>query len=457
MQSIYEELLQLPTEMGIQPNTDTFNAVMGGWLKSNHPRALSQIEKTLQVMEQMFEEGNEAAKPDRITINTVTAGYAKIGSSEAIEKSITLRSSMEQKYRIKPDAISHNILVDSWCKSGRLDAPERVVELLNAMERDFKRGNLASKPDGYTYSSVIGCFVKFGREDAPQSAEKILERMQNLYRHDGGDPVTTSVYNSVINAWASSNSKDALQRVKELLRTMEESADNDPSIPKANRITYNTVIKAMRDGTAEDAAYAEEILSTLEQKGVRNPHLLPDSYSYTSVITAYGRSDDQKKAQKSLSMLERMLRCYKEGNMAAKPTTHSFNAALNACAFVDGNQTQKTEAFEVAVQVYQLMQASSCGEADHTSYGTLLRACATLLHPTDPRREKLVEDIFHRACENGAVGRLVVTQLKFAATPAQHLRLTGRDIIDRINVKDLPRAWTRNVRETSRRPKGAFD
>jgi hypothetical protein len=449
MQSIFEELMELPKEMGIRPNTDTFNAVMGGWLKSDRPKAILIIEQTLKKMEHNFQAGNVAAKPDRITINTLTAAYAKNGSSGAVEKSIGLRSAMEKKYQVKPDAISHNIVVDSWCKSGRADAPGRVMELLDNMERDFKGGKLALKPDGYTYSSVIGCFVKFNREDAPQKAEEILERMQDLYLNYGGDPVSCSVYNAVINAWASSDSEDALGRVKELLQIMEENDGEDEAIPKANRITYNTVIKAMRDGTKEDAAYAEGILTILETKGQTDFHLLPDSYSYTSVITAYGRSDAENKAVKSLEILKRIILACQRGNMAAIPTTHSFNAALNACAFVEGDEEKKKEAFEIAVEVYSLLQKH--GTPDHTTYGTLLRACATLLHPADKNREKMVDDIFHKACENGGVGRLVITQMKFACTPHQHIRLVGRDLMDRINVKDLPRAWSRNVRETSRR------
>ena len=320
------------------------------------------------------------------------------------------------------------------------------------MECDFKQGKVALKPDSYTYSSVIGCFVKFGRTDAPQKAEEILERMQDLYHNYRGDPIATSVYNSVINAWASSGSKHALKRVKELLSIMEKSDDEDHSIPKPNRITYNTVIKAMRDGTAEDADYATQILIGLETMGQHESHLLPDSYSYTSVITAYGRSDADNKAEKALEILERMILASQKGNMAANPPTHSFNAALNACAFVDGDDTKKSKAFEIAMKVYALLQRY--GEPDHTSYGTLLRACATLLHPTDKKRETMVEEIFKKACGNGSVGRLVITQMNFAATPDQHMRLTGRDILERVNVKDLPKSWTRNVRENSR--KGGF-
>jgi hypothetical protein len=87
---------------------------MGGWLKSNDPKSHKRIEKILVTMEKSYVEGNGAAKPDRITMNTVTAAYSKSGNTRSFEKSIEFRRSLEQKYRIKPDSISHNIVVDSY-------------------------------------------------------------------------------------------------------------------------------------------------------------------------------------------------------------------------------------------------------------------------------------------------------------------------------------------------------
>jgi hypothetical protein len=441
MQFIFEELLALPEEEQIHPDTDTFNHVIGGWLKSDDKDAVTRIEETFKLMEQSWEMGNKEARPDRVTINSITAAYAR--SAPEVEKSMELRSSMEQRYGIKPDVVSHNLLVHSWCKSGRPDAPDRVVELLNTMERDFKRGIFHVKPDAYTYTLVIDCFIKCDQPDAAERAQGILERMEDLHGNHGGDPVPASVYNAIMNAWASSNSEEAPERVKALLQGMEENG------PQPNRITYNTVIKAMRDGTATQAAYAEKVLFKLEERGASENEFLPDSYTYTSVITAYARSDAWNKAQKSLQLLERMLQAYKNGNVACKSTVHSFNAALNACAFTQGDEGLKAKAFSICMTIYDLLKKNS--EADHTSYGTILRCCATLLSPRDKTRQEMVEYMFQKACEQGQVGRLVLNQMRFAAQPHQHLRLTGLDIFERVDMRDLPRAWTRNVKENNRR------
>mgnify|MGYP001213054670 CR=1 FL=1 len=86
-----------------------------------------------------------------------------------------------------------------------------------------------------------------------------------------------------------------------------------------------------------------------------------------------------------------MIQANENGNIAAKPTVHSFNAALNACAFVDGDTAQKADAFEVALKIYNLLQEYDA--PDQTTYGTMIRACSGLLASNDKRREETVEEI----------------------------------------------------------------
>ena len=447
MQAVYQELINLPPEMGILPNTDSFNTVMGGWLKSEDPSSSKMIQGILETMERAYDGGCIHVKPDRVTINTLTAAHIKDGE---IEESLKQAAVLEKKYKVMPNTISHNIVVDSWCKSGRADSPRRVLDLLTTMEKAFQEGNSNMKPDGYTYSSVIACFVRFSRKDSTKVAEDLLGRMKNLYANHGGDPPTTSVYNAVINAWTSHpDSSLGLGRVRDLLKEMEENHARDPGIPRANRITYNTVIKAMRDGSQKSADFAEDILATMEKRGISEPSLLPNSYTYTSTITAIGRANCSNKAQRAFAVLLRMLLAMGKGNLSATPTLHSYNAVLNACAFARGDEKARSKSFDIAVKAYDMLKER--GTPDHTTYGTLLRACATLVPAMDPKRAEMVDEIFEAARDTGNVGRLVVTQLKFASTPEQHVRLTGREITERINVKDFPKSWTRNVRETETR------
>jgi hypothetical protein len=215
-------------------------------------------------------------------------------------------------------------------------------------------------------------------------------------------------------------------------------------------VTYNTVIKSMRNGNQEDGAiFAENILTRLEDIGERDAKFLPDNYSYTSVITAYARSNScPHKAQKALDIVKRMVSAYDNGNKAARLSLFTLNAAVNACAFVEGSGQDKAQAFHVAMELDQLRKNLPIRpNCDNTWYGTMLRICSSLL-PASAKREVLVERIFQEACDNGCVGRLVLSQLKFAATTKQYQRLLGFHPEDRIHMRDLPKQWTCHGRDT---------
>jgi hypothetical protein len=149
-------------------------------------------------------------------------------------------------------------------------------------------------------------------------------------------------------------------RVEALKREMEDCTD-DPFVPRPNRITYNTCFKAMRNGSQEEAARAEQILTSLEERAAAtndnnsdndSDDLYPDTYSYTAVISAYGRSDAPHKAQAARAVLQRMVTAFDDGNRLARPNVHAFNAALNACAF---SEQQQGDAFRVALDILQLL------------------------------------------------------------------------------------------------------
>jgi hypothetical protein len=446
MQNVYKLLLEWSEELEIQPDTDTFNALMSGWLKSRDPKALSKIQQTMQEMEESYKSGNLSARPDRVSLNTMHVAFNKHRRNNQYKCNdiIERLSTLETEYRIPRTFLSQNILMESIIKSGERDAPEKVMELLTKMEDDYKNGVLDMKPDQCSYSSVIRAYLRYGREDAAAKSEELLARMWDLHRNHGGNAPDVEIYNSVVNAYASQESSHALERVKEILREMENGEKE--GIPRPNLITFNLVIKSMRNGNKEEGAvFAEDILTTLESMGGKDPNLLPDNYSYTSVITAYARSDSSRKAEKAFEIVERMMEARANGNKGALVTAHTFNAALNACAFVEGGQEEKAKAFGLAMKLNTMRK--ECGEeADNTWYGTMLRVCSSLLQPSK-QREHYVENFFTEACEFGCVGRLVITQLKFAATPEQYSNLLDRDTDDRMNLRDLPKEWTCNARE----------
>ena len=444
MQSLFDELIALPEECNVQPTVDTFNHMLGGYLKSEKTDAFHRTQETLSIMDECYQKGNDAAKPNRVTINTVLAAHARNGGNvngSHDEDILTLTERLEKKYNVEPDATAFNILL-----SQKKNSSDFVENILENMETDFKSGKANRKPDVYTYSSAIDCFAKAGGEAAAIKGQEILARMRDLFENHGGDPANTHIYNALINAWASSGSKYAGSRAYDILQDMEKNHENDPFVPPPNIISVNTVLKAFC-GSPDGGIKAEALLIELEGKG-NFENLEPDAYSYCTAITATGRSNLKDKAEKAYNILERMIGAFQNGNARARPTIHAFNACLSACAFVNGDSDRKLEAFSTAVKVIMLL--NQYASSNHVTYGLILRSASTLLPPGDLRREQLVESVFRKACNKGQVGQMVLKQMKFAASAELYQKLLGRNIDDRISLNELPSSWSCNVREVPR-------
>lgn len=305
------------TLSNVSPDTDTFNAILKCWLNSKDSKSLVRMQQITNAMKECHVE------PD-----SVTAGLARKKSGRStLDDAVAFYQNMERDYQVTPDSVSNNIMINCWAKSGRPDALCRVLEMLKEMESRSKAGKSSVMPDGCTYASVIDCVTKRGKSNAGKQAEALIERMRDLHQNHGGDVPTTAVYNSCLNAWATVN-KDGVDRVESILREMEEGHLNQKVVPAPNRMTYNTVLKAMRTGRNDHAARAEDLLRHMEEKARQDSSLAPDSYSYTSVITAYARSRHPQKATKALSLLERMIDSYQAGNLAAKPQIHALLQCL---------------------------------------------------------------------------------------------------------------------------------
>jgi pentatricopeptide repeat protein len=448
-QAIFDLVLKQPN---VKPNHETYNAILSSWLKSTDKAALSHILTLLEKMETDYNEGNLDAKPDRVAVNSVMSALSRSGE---LERVVQLQNRMEEVYDIDPDTVSNNVLISSWSKSHRSEAPERTLEILTQMEDAFRKGNRGVMPDNYSYTSVIDCFSKTNRPLAGSQAIALLGSMKALHRDHGGDAPSTGCYNAVLNSLATARNKDSADLAFSILFEMEtQSKELGSSVPKPNRITYNTVLKACRNGHDEYATRAERLLVRMLDMGTKNPSLAPDSYTYAAVVNVLGRSDHVDKAERVLRVLNQMIAFYKDRNSTTKPSTHVFNAALNACAFSRYDMSAKSDAFAITTTILALLQEYA--QPDDVTYGTILRACSNLLPKTgDNRRDKVVGHFFRKAQEEGLVSEMVLKQLKFAASPELFRDLLGMDRYDKdegvVSLNDLPRSWSNKVISSKRK------
>ena len=427
----------------IDPDASTFNAIMTLYLQ------LGRRKEALAIFDQMCslqQSGRKGTKPDLYSINLMLNALSKqppFCSSEELQKAEDVLDVIRESFNVAPDVQSYNILIDSWAKSNLPESAEKAVLLLDIMERRC-RLEPSIAPDCYTYTSVINAISKSKDHKRRGSwAEEIFQRMKSLHSQGIVNEPTIPVYNALLNALITSGEYGSIERAWVVFTEIIETTDI------ANIRTYNTMLKGYstiirNKDNGDIISYsrpklAEQLLDRMEISYYRETSdIVPDKYSYTTVISAYGRSNVKRKAAKAHWVLQRMIDAYDDGNNLAKPNTYAFNAVLNACAHTRYSE-EKVEAFTILCSTLILQR--KWAKPDHTTYGIFLQGCSRLLPKNETRKWRVVETVFNSCTKEGQCGSLVLSTLK--QQPELYEALVGRFLTD--DGLEIPLQWRRNI------------
>merc|ERR1712232_915378 len=121
-------------------------------------------------------------------------------------------------------------------------------------------------------------------------------------------------------------------------------------------------------------------------------------------------------------------------------SVNGFTSVLASCAL---EPIEKQKAFHVSLSTFQQLKNSKIyGSPNHVTYGTMLKCCALLLHPTNPLRRKWVKNIMRQCIEDGCVGEMAMSRFREVSTCDLF-----REFMTGVDKKNLPAAWTACVDE----------
>ena len=169
--------------------------------------------------------------------------------------------------------------------------------------------------------------------------------------------------------------------------------------------------------------------------------LQPIAHDYNKVLLAWGTSKSPKKAFYAANLLQQMKRDDLWDEM-------SYNHVLRACAFSKFsyrgvNENAHQLAAGVALKVYHDMVKNNV-KCTPITYSYFLRACDFLAN--DKQRDYEVEAAFLKCRDEGNVDDVIMLRLRHVASPQLWKKLMGNLAErERIQVNDLPTAWTRSV------------
>jgi pentatricopeptide repeat protein len=332
---------QLSSELNLRLGIASYNALLNVMANSTHRPKLgqklpaTQANELLKQMKAASREDASNVRPNRISYTTVINAWGKNGNvdeAQAVFRDMLSDYHEDGNESAKPDLRSFNSVLSSFAKTDKPGAPEEVCELLAHMHR-VSDNDVSMQPDVYSYTSVLSCLarhvgrrIKAGKHiELAEEAERILADMQTRYKagHENARP-NTFVYNSVLNVLALSGLPE---RAEVLFQQMYQDYIDGNTGAKPGKDTFNTLIKAWayskHPESPQKCVEILERMEELEMSGVLS--VFPNVASFTITMLCMTFQSRQKgMPQRADEILQRMDTLYKAGTIQEGPNKKSF-------------------------------------------------------------------------------------------------------------------------------------
>lgn len=410
----YRMMQEAQVNPSINITTETMNRVLDTWRIIAVAQAPTKFQKKLfksspqqdaivwegyQVLQTIKELAHGCQRieyPNDKSFNMILDSYAKFGMADKAqlvleEMNLLARQGQPQ---CRPDTITYNTLLSahsnaiSLYQNGRTEHhAERAMDILEEMLQVYNdTGSLDIKPDIITFSTVIAACANAAQSSPSfaQIAEDILNQMKDMYNssliENGGNGEWLGIwpnhvcYSSVINAWANSGVHDAVNRASVLFAEMQSQGDADVS-------SMTSLLEAFGNSQDENGfQQAESMLNRMIQTAQESGNMasLPNTITFTALIDCLAQSlsrslegDGGAAAKKAEDIFRQMEDLYHRGVRSAKPTTITYNALINVWS-----KTRTGDSGDRAAYWLSKMEESGDLTPDATTYATVIDAYA---------------------------------------------------------------------------------
>lgn len=280
-----------------------------------------------------------------------------------------------------PDVQTYNILMDGAALTAKNDAIDLCLQIWNWMWEESRTDSLI-KPDVVTLRTLMKAWVMSDHPEGPENCEKLAEEWIKRTGKSKG------IRKSLIHVWALANPTQAEAYLKDLaLRHFQ-----NPDLEEApDTIAWNRVISAyaIRHNQPRKAADLLEefwdFSTKLRETNADETTIIPDLFSYNSVLEGWARQENATEANKTFLRLQTAA--------STSPNIISYTSAIKANS-QDFAEVEKLA--EECLQTYDEQEADSVSlhlELDQGFFHAWLNACLKAGGQVD--RAKSILDKMH--------------------------------------------------------------
>jgi pentatricopeptide repeat protein len=357
--------------LDLRPTNDVYHALIkylctGGCYTLPRKEKRNRSEKAQIIFDSMVDQyaaGDSSVQPTTDIYNCLIEGWAACGDGESAESVLhrIFCDFTEGNLKAPPDSITLNSALTAWAWSKLPNASSRAESMLHLFLELNQSGHLDVKPDNNCFRSVLNCVTKSGSHDAAQRADKLLRKMK-----DASMQPTSDHYNIVMAAWSRSQNKFAAERVGQLFQELEQKHETTgKSLLKPTVYSYTTMISALgKTRHHKSGRKAQSIFDDLMAKyAAGDSSLRPNFVTYMALLSVWAKAGNGERAEKTLNA---MLDDFRGGNKSAKPQSRAFGTVLVAWSW-----SKDREAPHRAEALFQQMVELSQGKDTKVAPTTL--------------------------------------------------------------------------------------
>mmetsp|Transcript_16855 Transcript_16855/g.38929 ORF Transcript_16855/g.38929 Transcript_16855/m.38929 type:complete len:751 (+) Transcript_16855:97-2349(+) len=374
-------------------STHTCNLALQVYAACSTPRGERRYAEKAQNLLHAME--NEGIKPSIESFGHVVNAWAwqqeNLGDGECARmaesnlKRMIEENSPDDEMKLQ----GYDWVLEAWSKSQEVDAPAYADRILNEMKLT-KKGNssLASTlPNSQSYTNAILAWTK---SNSTSKAHNLLYEYIEVFEvnnstADQGPELFA--FNSVISAWARLGRTDMAEEV--LSKANEIRIKYKTLVPDI--FTYNSIVHGyLKDRNPTNGLKKMlKLIDYMERNKVGQPLISPDCFTYHCLLRAWGKSNDENAAENAVQTLKKMHECWESGDTSLKPATAFYNMAINTIA-----KSRGTVDPQQALKILNLIELSQVCDPDIISYTTVIECFSKSTDPTAAERSL---DLFYEA------------------------------------------------------------
>ena len=275
-----------------------------------------------------------------------------------------------------PNRYDFTIVMRAWAASSDPAAAESASLLIRQWQKSFsssKRDPLL-KPTEAGYVSWIVCLTNAGansRKEAIAAARKAENLLPGFWKHAEAIDFWpgTAIYNAIIQGWAKARRPEKAEAV---LRELCKKANRHRyCMPDATSFTTVIAAWAKAENDRDAPEQAEKILRMMQEfaNSTRLEAVEPNAVTVTAVLQCWAKSNRPNAPVRAEAILRRMQELVKAGNLKMQPNAITYNLCMNAWSrsgHADAPEKVEVLYRELCAQ-YQLTKSARL-KPDHVTY-----------------------------------------------------------------------------------------